>query len=137
MSSILELLFNAASGGIVGTGMHLLTDWVDTKNKIALMKAQTESAEKVEAWKAFSASQVSNAPFTVPANSPVWASAAYTCVACCKDITRPLLTWAAVLFMIYVYITATPPTRDAMTPEIQMGAWTAVFFWFGSRYTRK
>lgn len=143
MANVLELLFNAASGGIVGTGMHLITDWVDTKNKIALMKAQTESAEKTEAWKAFTAAQTaqSTPPFQVPEKAWGWVQSvvafAYGLATATKEFTRPGLTWAAVFFLVYVYHTASQPTRDAMTPEIQLGTWTAIFFWFGSRYTRK
>jgi hypothetical protein len=132
-----SLLFNAASGGIVGSALHLVTDWVDTKNKIAMMKAQTESAEKVEAWKAFTAAQQSNAPFTVPANTPAWAAAIYTCVAALKDATRPLLTWAAVWLIYVAYNRATGLAQEDLGRELVFGGFTAITFWFGSRYTRK
>jgi hypothetical protein len=132
-----SLLFNAASGGIVGSALHLVTDWVDTKNKIAMMKAQTESAEKVEAWKAFTAAQQSNVPFTVPANTPAWAAAIYTCVAALKDATRPLLTWAAVWLIYVAYNRATGLAQEDLGRELVFGGFTAITFWFGSRYTRK
>jgi antibiotic biosynthesis monooxygenase (ABM) superfamily enzyme len=134
---IAGLLFNAASGGIVGSAIHLVTDWVDTRNKIALLKAQTESAEKTEAWKAFTAAQQSNAPFTVPANTPAWASALYTLVAALKDSTRPLLTWAAVFVIFTAFNKAVGPAQDELAKELVFGGFTAIFFWFGSRYTRK
>lgn len=132
-----ELLFNAASGGLVGSGLHLLTDWVDTKNKIALMKATSESAEKVEAWKAFTGAQASNGQFSVPANTPAWASAVYTCVAALKDSTRPLLTWASVFLIWKAYNESVGAPKDDLAKEIVFGGFTAIFFWFGSRYTRK
>lgn len=135
--NITDLIFNAASGGVVGSLLHLATDWVDTRNKIALMKAQTESAEKVEAWKAFTAAQVSNAPFTVPANTPAWAAAIYTLVAALKDATRPLLTWASVWLIYTAFNRAVGPAQDALAREVVFGGFTAIFFWFGSRYTRK
>lgn len=133
----LSFLTNAASGGILGSGLHLLTDWVDTKNKISLMKAQAESAEKTEAWKAFTAAQTSNTSFTVPSNTPAWASAIYTCVAALKDVTRPLLTYAAVFLIYCAWSSATGEAKDALGKELVFGGFTAIFFWFGSRYTRK
>jgi hypothetical protein len=135
--SLIDILTNAAGGGVVGTALHLATDWVDTRNKIALMKAQSLLIEQSEAWKAFGAAQQTASPFCVPDNCPTWASAAYTCVACLKDATRPLLTWGLMGVLVYVYSTATPESRAAITPEITFGAFTALMFWFGSRYTRK
>lgn len=135
--SIGELLLNGATGGVLGTVLHLATDWVDTKNKIALMKAQTESAEKTEAWKAFTAAQNSAAPFAVPTNTWPWVSSLYTLVAAFKDVTRPGLTWGLMGVLIYVYATATPTVRETLTPELTFGSFTALMFWFGSRYTRK
>jgi hypothetical protein len=134
---ILSFFTNAASGGLLGSGLQLLTSWVDTKNKIALMKAQTESAEKVEAWKAFTAAQSSNTSFEVPTNTPAWASAIYTCVAALKDVTRPLLTFAAVVLIYSAWSAATGESKDALGKELVFGGFTAIFFWFGSRYTRK
>jgi hypothetical protein len=135
--TLIDVLFNAASGGIVGSALHLATDWVDTRNKIALMKAQTESAEKVEAWKAFTAAQQSNAPFIVPNNTPAWAAAIYTCVAALKDATRPLLTWAAVWLIYVAYNRSTGTAQEDLGRELVFGGFTAITFWFGSRYTRK
>lgn len=137
MSSPLDLLFNAASGGIVGSVLHLATDYMDRKNKIALMEAQSKLVEQSEAWKAFSAAQQSTAPFAVPANTPPWASAIYTCVAALKDVTRPLLTWAAVVLIYCAWHRATGPAQEELAREITFGGFTAIFFWFGSRYTRK
>lgn len=133
-----ELLFNGATGGVLGTVLHLATDWVDTKNKIAMMKAQTESAERVEAWKAFTAAQgeTSN-PFVVPQGTHPFFASLYTCVAAFKDFTRPGLTWALMGVLVYVYATATPTVRETLTPELTFGSFTALMFWFGSRYTRK
>jgi len=132
-----SLLFNAASGGIVGSALHLFTDYMDRKNKIALMEAQSRMVEQTEQWKAFTAAQQSNAPFTVPSNTPAWASAIYTCVAALKDATRPLLTWAAVCLIYVAFNQAVGPAKDDLARELVFGGFTAIFFWFGSRYTRK
>jgi len=135
--SITDILFHAAGGGVFGSALHLVTSVVDRKNQIALMEAQSKLVEQSEAWKAFSAAQTSTPSFDVPANAPAWASAAYTCVACLKDATRPLLTWGLMGVLVYVYSTATPSMRDQIAPEITFGAFTALMFWFGSRYCRK
>ena len=135
--NIADILFNAAGGGILGSALHCFTDWLDTKNKIALMKAQSETASKIEEWKAFTAAQQSNAPFVVPANTPAWAAAIYTLVASLKDATRPLLTWAGVVLIYVAFNRSSGPAQDDLAKEIVFGGFTAIFFWFGSRYTRK
>jgi hypothetical protein len=61
--SLIDILTNAAGGGVVGTALHLATDWVDTRNKIALMKAQSLLIEQSEAWKAFGAAQQTASPY--------------------------------------------------------------------------
>jgi hypothetical protein len=135
---IVDLLTNAVGGGVVGTVLHLATDWVSTRNKIALMKAQTESAEKVEAWKAFAnAQEGSSTPFVVPDSVYPWVSSLYVLVEALKCATRPLLTYCLVGLLAGVYATATPEVRGQMTPELTFGGFTAIFFWYGSRYTRK
>ncbi len=132
-----DILFNAAGGGIVGSALHLVTDYMDRKNKIALMEAQARMVEQTEAWKAFTAAQQSNAPFVVPANTPAWAAAIYTLVAALKDATRPLLTWASVYLIYVAFNRAVGPAQDELARELVFGGFTAIFFWFGSRYTRK
>ena len=135
--NIIDALFSAASGGIVGSALQLFTSYVDRKNKIAILQATSESAEKIEAWKAFTAAQESSGSFDVPANTPAWASAIYTCVAALKDVTRPLLTWAGVVLIYIAFNRASGPAQDELGKEIVFGGFTAIFFWFGSRYTRK
>lgn len=136
--NIVDMLFSATlGGGVVGSALHLLTDWADRKNKIALMEAQAKLTEQSEAWKAFTAAQESTAAFAVPANAAPWASTLYTCVAAVKDLTRPLLTWAAVAVVVLVYVKSTDTSRAAIAPEILAASYSAIFFWFGSRYTRK
>jgi hypothetical protein len=135
---IIDLLTNAVGGGVVGTALHLATDWVSTRNKIALMKAQTESAEKVEAWKAFAnAQEGSSTPFVVPDSVYPWVSSLYVLVETLKNATRPLLTGALVTLLAGVYWNSTVEVRGEMTPELIFGAFTAIMFWFGSRYTRR
>ena len=134
--SITDVLFNAAGGGILGSALHCLTDWIDTKNKIALMNAQVAAAEKTEAWKAFANSQNGGASLEIPANAPAWVVSLYLCVDSVKQLTRPLLTWAAIAIIATVYAKATPDARAAMAPEILFGSFTAIFWWFGARYAK-
>lgn len=133
---IADILFNAAGGGILGSALHCVTDWIDTKNKIALMNAQVAAAEKTEAWKAFAASQGGTESLQIPANVPGWAATLYLCVDAVKQLTRPLLTWSAIAIIAYVYAQATPSGREAMASEIIFGSFTAVFWWFGARYSK-
>lgn len=134
--NIVDVLFNAAGGGILGSALHCVTDWIDTKNKIALMNAQVAAAEKTEAWKAFAASQGGTESLQIPANVPGWAASLYLCVDAVKQLTRPLLTWASIIIIAYVYSQATPQVRESMGSEIIFGCFTATFWWFGARYAK-
>lgn len=135
--SIAEMLFNAAGGGLLGSALHCVTDFFDTRNKIALLNAQISAAEKSEAWRAFTASQNAQESTQIPSNVPSWVSSLYLCVDATKQLTRPLLTWAAVGIIAGVYANATPAGREAMQSEILFGSFTAVFWWFGARYASK
>jgi heme A synthase len=134
--SLIDILFNAAGGGILGSALHCVTDWIDTKNKIAMMRAQVDMAEKTEAWKAFTSSQEGGQSLQIPANATPWVINLYLCVDALKQATRPLLTWAAIAIIAGVYAQATPEARTAMGPEIIFGSFTAIFWWFGARYSR-
>jgi hypothetical protein len=134
--SLIDVLFNAAGGGILGSALHCITDWIDTKNKIALMNAQVAAAEKTEAWKAFTASQNGGESLQIPDGTPTWVSSIYLCVDALKQVTRPLLTWAAIGIIGMVYFEATPAARETMSSEILFGSFTAIFWWFGARYSK-
>lgn len=134
--SLLDVLTFGAGGGVLGSALHCVTDWIDTKNKIALMNAQVAAAEKTEAWKAFAASQEGGNSLEIPANVPGWAATLYLCVDAVKQLTRPVLTWASVAIIVTVYLQATPAAREAMQAEITFGCFTAVFWWFGARYSK-
>jgi hypothetical protein len=143
--NLVDVLFNAAGGGIFGSLLHIGTSILDTWKKkketetqIMLMKAQTEMAANASAWQAFANSQNQSAvPFQVPANTPPWISALYTCVQALKEGTRPGLCWALVFILTLVYFTSIPEVRAKITDEMTFGAFTAVFWYFGSRYTSK
>lgn len=134
--ALTDILFNAAGGGLLGSALHVVTDYFDNKNKIALLNAQVSAAEKSEAWKAFTASQNGGSPLSIPPNTPPWVSSLYLCVDAAKQITRPLLTWVAFGIIIYVYSAAAPEVRVSLASEITFGSFTAIFWWFGARYTK-
>lgn len=136
--NLVDLLFNAAGGGILGSALHCLTDWIDTKNKIAMMNATVAAAEKTEAWKAFSNSQIgASESLQIPTNANPLVANIYLCVDAFKQATRPALTWAAIVIIASVYAQAAPDARAAMAPEILFGSFTAIFWWFGARYSGK
>lgn len=128
-------LLLGAGGGLLGSVLHCVTDWFDTRNKITLLRAQMDSAAQGEAWKAFSESQRDQA-VQIPANAPAWAASLYLCVDAAKQLTRPALTWAATGIVAGAYFTAPVEVQKEMQPEIIFGSWTAIFWWFGARYSR-
>jgi len=143
--SLVDLLANAAGGGIFGSVLHLGTSFFDTWKKkkeaeteIMLLRAKSELAEKAAAWDAFAKSQPGTAaPFVVPENAAPWAGTIMTAVEAFKSFTRPGLTWSLLGVLVIVYFHSTPDVRTTMTGEITFGAFTALFWWFGSRYTSK
>ncbi len=143
--SIVDILFNAAGGGIFGSVLHLGTSFFDTWKKkkeaeteIMLLRAKSELAEKAAAWDAFARSQPgSQGPFAVPDAAAPWAATIFTAVEAFKSFTRPGLTWALLGVMVYVFAVSEAATRTTMTSEITFGGFTALFWWFGSRYTSK
>lgn len=134
--NVLDILFNAAGGGVLGSALHCFTDWLDTKNKIALMNAQVAAAEKTEAWKAFAASQGTDDPLQVPTGVWGWVSSIYVLVYALKEGTRPALAWMGVGLLVYVFSQSDAATKTILANEYQFGAFTAIFWYFGARYSR-
>jgi len=142
---IIDILFNAAGGGVVGSLLHLGTSWFDTWRKskeadiqIKLLTAQQEAAEKSEAWRAFAASQnAGGTAFTVPSGTSPIVSNIFALVEAVNRGTRSMLCWIGVFLLAGVYFSATPQQQEAMQPEIQFGVWTAIFWFFGARYSKQ
>jgi len=134
--ALTDILFNAVSGGVLGSALHVVTDYFDTKNKVSLMNAQVAAAEKTEAWKAFAASQGGNESLTIPANVPAWVTSFYVCVDGIKQLTRPLLTWASIAVIVTVYLKSDTASQDQMGAEIVFSSFTAIYWWFGARYSK-
>ena len=134
--NLVDALFNAAGGGIFGSALHCFTDWLGTKNKIALMNAQVNAAEKTEAWRSFTESQKDAPALQIPASAPGWIAGAYLLVDGIKQLTRPLLTWAAVAMIVTVYLNSTVEKQGEIAAVILFGSFTAVFWYFGARYNK-
>lgn len=142
--ALTDILFNAAGGGVIGSLLHFGTGILETWRKkkdaeieIMLMHAKTESAEKAAAWDAFARSQQSQAPFSVPMGVSPFMANVFTAVEAFKGFTRPGLTWALLAVLIYVFSVSSESARQQMLGEITFGAFTALFWYFGSRYSTK
>lgn len=143
--NILDFFSTVAGGGVVGSVLHLGTSAFDVwrkgkeaKLEIELMTARVAAAEKTEAWKAFAESQASSRTITtIPANASPFVTNIYLFVDAFRNFTRPGLTWATMLFVVYVYATAVPDQRTQLAPEITFGAFTAFFWWFGERFQKR
>lgn len=144
MSSIFDFFSSAIGGGIFGSVLHIATSWFDTLRKgkeadieIRLMQARTESAEKTEAWKAFTESQKTQGAISIPANAHPVIVNLYLVVDAFSRVTRPGLTWVGAIFIATVYFTSFGETRSTLASEINFGAWTMMYWWFGARYQKK
>lgn len=134
---LLDVLFTAGGGGVFGSVLHIVSSYFQTKQEIALMNAKVAAAEKEKAWEAFTASQSrQDVVQVIPGAAPWCATIAELCDAF-RVFTRPALTWAFVALLFYIYFTATPVQRESLMSELLFGAFTAVSWWFGSRYSRK
>ena len=144
MPGILDTILNAASGGIAGGLLHLGTSvfevWKKKKDaevEIMLLQAKVQAAEKEAAWNAFAKSQDTNRALTIPANaSPIMVNV-YLAVDAFRNFTRPGLTWGLLLVLVYAFAASPDATRAQMLDEITFGAFTALFWWFGSRYSKR
>jgi len=142
--SVLDFIFKAAGGGVFGSILHLGTSafeiWKKKKEaetEIMLMQAKVAAAEKEAAWNAFAKSQENTGGLEIPVGASPLMVNVYLGVDALRNFTRPGLTWALLAVLVYVYTTATQPAREQMLDEIVFGSFTALFWWFGSRYSRR
>ena len=134
--SLLDILFNAAGGGVLGSALHCVTDYFDTKNKVTMLKAQMDAAANTSAWNAFQESQKDAGLKELPAATPVWVVSTYVLVEAFKNVMRPLLALIAITIIGSVYFAADAEGRKLMINEITFGCFTCIFWWFGARYSR-
>jgi len=145
--SFSDILFNAAGGGVVGSLLHLGTSFFETWQKkkqaeveIMLMQAKVAAAEKEAAWSAFAKSQegANSAGIPkLPSNVSPWIANIYVIVDAFRAFTRPGLTWFGVFLLTVVFFKVGPAKQEVMVDEMQFAVWTAVFWWLGSRYSKK
>jgi hypothetical protein len=144
--NVLDIIANAAGGGIVGSLLHLGTGFFETWRKkkdaeveILLMNAKVAAAEKEAAWNAFAKSQegAGEDALTIPAAAHPVVANLFLLVDAFRRATRPGLTWALLAVLVYVFAVSDAAARTAMLGEITFGAFTALFWWFGSRYAKK
>ena len=142
--SITDILFNAAGGGIFGSLLHLGTSifetWKrkkDAEVEIMLLNAKVAAAEKEAAWNAFAKSQEGAGAIEIPSSASPLVANIYLGVDAFRNFTRPGLTWALLLVLVYVFTVSPETARQEMLGEITFGAFTALFWWFGSRYSKK
>jgi len=143
--NLVNLLFNAASGGIVGGLLNLGTRWFEVYAKrkeaeVEIMKMEAMAKIKVEemSWAAFGKSQEGvNEDVVISEKASLWVVNLGELVDCFRAITRPALTWLLLGVLLVVYWKSGPTARVAMSEQITFGAFTALFWWFGSRYTPK
>lgn len=141
--SIVDILFNAAGGGVVGSLLHLGTSAFEVFKKkkeaeidIMVMQAKVAAAEKQAAWDAFTASQNKDDRARLPEGAAPWIANVIGCVEALRTFTRPGLTWGLLGVLSLAYFTAPLDLRREMVSELQFAAFTAIFWWLGSRYGR-
>ena len=143
--TVWDVMFNAAGGGVFGSLLHLGTSifetWKrkkDAEVEIMVMNAKVAAAEKAAAWNAFTESQKQQGqPIPIPANASPLVANVYLLVDAFRNFTRPGLTWALLLVLVYVFAVSPKAARQEMLGEITFGAFTALFWWYGSRYSLK
>ena len=143
--SVWDVMFNAAGGGVFGSLLHLGTSifetWKrkkDAEVEIMVMNAKVAAAEKAAAWNAFTESQKQQGqPIPIPANASPLVANVYLLVDAFRNFTRPGLTWALLLVLVYVFAVSPDAARQEVLGEITFGAFTALFWWYGSRYSLK
>jgi hypothetical protein len=140
-----DMVTTAAGGGVLGSVLHLATSvfdvWKrkkDAEVEIMLLNAKVQAAEKEAAWNAFTASQQHGAgAVNIPAGASPMVSNMYLVVDAFRNFTRPGLTWALLMVLVYVFSVSPEAARQQMLNEITFGAFTALFWWFGSRYAKR
>lgn len=142
---LLSILFNAAGGGVVGSILNLGTRWFEVYAKkkeaeVEIMKMEAMAKIKVEemSWAAFGKSQEGvNEDVVVSDKASLWVINIGELVDCFRAATRPALTWLLMVVLLIVFLRSDSTVQAAMADQITFGSFTALFWWFGSRYSRK
>lgn len=144
MAGILDLLFNAAGGGVVGGLLNLGTRWFEVYAKkkeaeVEIMRMEAMAKIKVEelSWAAFGKSQEGvNEDVTISDKASPWVINLGELVDCFRGFTRPALTWLLLGILCVVWFNLPEVEQAKMAEQMTFAAFTALFWWFGSRYQR-
>lgn len=142
--SIVDLLFNAAGGGVVGGLLNLGTRWFEVYAKrkeaeVEIMRMEAMAKIKVDemSWAAFVKSQENvNEDVVISDKASPWVINLGELVDCFRSATRPALTWLLLGVLVLVYFNAAPEQQKFMAEQITFAAFTALFWWYGSRYSK-
>ncbi len=142
--SIVDLLFNAAGGGVVGGLLNLGTRWFEVYAKrkdaeVEIMRMEAMAKIKVDemSWAAFGKSQENvNEDVVISDKASPWVINLGELVDCFRSFTRPALTWLLLGMLVLVYFNAAPEQQKFMAEQITFAAFTALFWWYGSRYSK-
>ena len=140
--ALIDLLFNAAGGGIFGGLLNLGTRWFEVyakreEAKVEIMRMEAMAKIKVEelSWAAFGKSQEGvNEDVVISDKASHWVINLGELVDCFRSLTRPALTWLLLGVLVLVWSYSSEAQRASMNNEIVFGAFTAMFWYFGSRY---
>ena len=143
--SLIDLLFNAAGGGVVGGLLNLGTRWFEVYAKkkeaeVEIMRMEAMAKIKVEemSWAAFGKSQEGvNEDVQISDKASPWVINLGELVDCFRSVTRPALTWLLLGVLVAVYFNSSPEQQKSLAEQITFGAFTALGWWFGTRYTPK
>lgn len=149
MSFITSALGGSLLGGVLSVVQRFADVFVKKKEadiEIARAKALSELKVKEGELNAFTASQSQSEsdydPDPLPASAPVWAIISRMFVDCLRVLvdafrvfTRPGLTWALVIAVVYLMVAGKLPnfTLEAIAADLVFTMSTAVMWWFGSR----
>lgn len=128
---ILDLLANAAGGGLLGLVSQVGLGWFE------VWRADKESARKISEMKALAEIKVEEgkqAAFVAAQDAERSTAGGYIWAETVKTLWRPFLTLLLLCFLGYVFATSTAEVRADMTGELTACALGAVWFWFGTRY---
>lgn len=142
--NLVDLLFNAAGGGVVGGLLNLGTRWFEVYAKkkeaeVEIMRMEAMAKIKVEemSWAAFGKSQEGvNEDVVISDKASPWVINLGELVDCFRSVTRPALTWLLLGILCAVWFNLPETEQAKMAEQMTFAAFTALFWWFGSRYSK-
>lgn len=139
--NVIDLL---TGSGLLGGVMGIITRWNDyavksreLKLEIEKLKAQTDAGVRISEAEAFKQSLTgANEDLQISDKASLWVINAGELVDCFRSFTRPGLTWLLCAVVLIVFFQVPEAKQVEMTDQLVFGAFTALFWWFGSRYPK-